>query len=214
MKFKAFAAILAFFLLGFAAPQLASAQAAGGTYQFSLDDGYTKYVDFEAVTQSDGSATGQMTFSDEAPIEILDLDGTGVKEGTYPGVYIKADLDGLRVDKNKAVISGTVRDSSVREFIGLRVLLTVEDNGDNTRVPDRVTWGVYLPTQGGWVASDAEWKEDPGVGMKWHATDAEVKDDRGVPMPPVYSIDTQTYPVLAYDFVEVAKGAGDIIVRG
>jgi hypothetical protein len=214
MKFKAFAAILAFFLLGFAAPQLANAQAAGGTYQFSLDDGYTKYLEFEAVTQSDGSTTGQLTFSDEARIEIQDLDGTGVKEETYPGVFIKADLDGLLVDKNKAVISGTVRDSSVREFIGLRVLLTVEDNGDNTKEPDKLTWGVYLPTQGGWVASDAEWKEDPGVGLKWHATDAEVRDDKGVDMPPVYSIDTKTFPVLAYDFVEFAKAAGDIIVRG
>src|SRR5215210_4195205 len=100
MKFKAFAAILAFFLLGFAAPQLATAQAAGGTYQFSLEDGYTKYVEFDAQTQSDGSTTGQMTLNDEAPIEVQDLDGTGVKEERYPGVFIKADLDGLLVKNN------------------------------------------------------------------------------------------------------------------
>jgi hypothetical protein len=213
MKTKTFASILALFLLVFAAPQIATAQAASGAYQFSLDDGYTKYVEFEAQTQADGSAAGYMTLTDEAKIDVQDVDGTGVKENTLPGFYFKADLDSLLVEKNRAVMSGTVRDSSVRELIGKRVLLTVEDNGENTRVPDRLTWGVYDQTVRDWKASDAEWKDDPGVGLTWTATDAERREDEGVKMPADESTSSQRFPMATYGFVEVAKAAGDIVVR-
>jgi hypothetical protein len=218
MKIKAFVSILALFLLSFATSELATAQtggqAASGTYQFSLEDGYTKYVDFAARTQADGSTTGQLTLTDEAPVYYQDLDGTGAPETKYDGFYIKADLDDLViVNKNQAVMSGTVRDSSIREVIGERVLLTVVDNGDNTRIPDQLTWGVYNPVVRDWKPSDAELKDDPGVGMTWVATDAEIKEDRGIPMPPSEAINTQTFQVAAYNFVEVAKGAGDILVQ-
>ncbi|HEX8921426.1 MAG TPA: hypothetical protein VF766_08095 [Pyrinomonadaceae bacterium] len=218
MKKKASATILALLVLTLAASTIANAQTAGqaaaGTYQFSFDDGYTKTLEFDARTSTNGSASGQMTFTDEARVVIQDVDGTGEKEVTYPGYYIKADLDGLVVNQNQAVMSGTVRDSSVRELIGQRVLLTVEDNGDNTRVPDRLTWGIYQPVSRDWTPSDAELKEDPGVGLTWWATDAEVRDDKGYKMPRSEAIDTQTYPVSAYNFVEFEKGAGDIRVQG
>ncbi|HEY0005284.1 MAG TPA: hypothetical protein VGB17_10790 [Pyrinomonadaceae bacterium] len=213
MKIKAFASFLALFLLTLAAAQQANAQAAGGTYQFSLEDGYTKYLDFNAQTQPDGTATGSMMLSDEAPLYYQDVDGAGDPVGKYPGFYIKADFDQLVVKNNQAVMSGTVRDASIRELIGLRVLLTVEDNGDNTRIPDKLTWGVYKPIVRDWVPSDAEWKEDPGVGLRWWATDAEVRDDRGYAMPRSEAIDTNSFPVSSYAFVDVAKGAGDIVVR-
>jgi hypothetical protein len=141
------------------------------------------------------------------------VDGTGVQEETYPGFYLKAEFDGLVVDKNQAVMSGTVRDSSVREFIGQRVLLTVEDNGDNTRVPDKLTWGIYNQVVRNWTPSDAEWKEDPGVGLRWIATDAEIKDDRGYEMPRSEAIDANSFPVSSYAFVDVQSGAGDIRVQ-
>jgi hypothetical protein len=216
MKMKAFATILALTLLSLAtAPKLSAQtaqQSASGTYQFSFDDGYTKTLDFDAQNL-DGKTSGQMTLTDEAKFTIQDVDGTGVKEVTYPGFYIKADFDGLVVNQNQAVMSGTVRDSSVREFIGQRVLLTVEDNGDNTRVPDRVTWGIYEPVVRNWTPSDAEWKEDPGVGLRWWATDAEVRDDKGYEMPRSEVFDTQTYPVASYAFADIAKSAGDIKVQ-
>lgn len=217
MKMKAFATALAFLLLCLASAPKLSAQTAGqsasGTYQFSLDDGYTKTLDFAAQTLADGSTSGQMSLTDEAAFTVLDVDGTGEKEVTYPGFYIKANFDGLVVNQNQAVMSGTIMDSTVREFIGQRVLLTVEDNGDNTRVPDRLTWGVYQPVARNWTPSDAEWKEDPGVGARWLATDAEVRDDKGIVMPGSEAFDTQTYPVSSYAFVEIAKGAGDIKVQ-
>lgn len=213
MKKTAFASILALFLLGFAVPQLASAQSASGTYQFSLDKEYTKYLEFEARNSTDGSTAGQMFFSDQERYTIQDVDGTGEKEITYPGFYVKAELDGLVVNKNQAVMSGTVRDSSVNELIGQRVLLTVEDNGDNIRIPDRLTWGVYRPIERRWTPSDAERKEDPGVGLRWLATDAERKDDRGIWMPRGETIDTNSFSLASYSFVDTNNGAGDIVVR-
>jgi hypothetical protein len=215
MKFKTFASILALFLLGLAASPTTSAQSASGTYQFSFDDGYTKYAEFDAKTQADGSAAGQLTFTDEAKIALQDVDGTGDPslKDTYAGYYIKVDFDDLLVDKNQAVMSGTVRDSSVRGFIGQRVLLTVEDNGDNTRLPDQLTWGMYKPVVRDWVAADAELKEDPGVGLRWTAVDAERRDDKGIVMPQSEAINTQSFPVSAYSFAEVQKAAGDITVR-
>lgn len=211
--------MLALVLLGSATVQSANAQTGGstafGSYQFSLEDGYTKYVEFDARTQPDGSAVGQLTFSDQAPIPDQDVDGTGdpdLKESPS-GVYITVDFDGLKVDRNKAVMSGTVRDASIRRYIGQRVLLVVEDNGDNPETPDKLTWGFYNLTERGWTPSDAELKEDPGVGLKWIATDAERRDDEGVPYPRVEEITTQTFPLSSYDFVNPERGSGNIQVR-
>jgi hypothetical protein len=218
MKIKTLLApTLALFLLSLAAPLLTGAQAAGqvasGTYQFAFEDGYTKYVEFDAKTLADGSTTGQMFLSDEATLVYSDLDGNGDPEGKYPGFYIKADFDELTVNKNQAVMSGTIRDSSIRELIGQRVLLTVEDNGDNTREPDKLTWGIYKPVARNWKPSDAELKEDPGVGLRWVATDAELKDDVGIEMPRSEEITSKSFPVSSYAFVDIKDGAGDIIVR-
>lgn len=214
MKKIAFASILTLFVLGFVTPRLASAQTtAGGTYQFTLEKEYPKYLEFEARNAADGSTSGQMFFSDQARYTIQDVDGTGEKEITHPGFYVKADFDGLVITKNQAVMSGTVRDSSVAELIGQRVLLTVEDNGDNIRVPDRLTWGIYKPVERRWIPSDAERKEDPGVGLRWLATDAERRDDRGIWMPRGETIDTNSFSLSSYAFVDTNDGAGDIVIR-
>jgi hypothetical protein len=219
MKIKAFASVLALFLLSFATSQLAMAQTAGqsakGTYQFSFDDGYTKYTEFDAATQPDGSTTGSMFYSDEATVSYQDVDGTGDPslKDRYAGFSIKVEFDGLTADKNQAVMSGTVMDSGIRDLIGQRVLLTVEDNGVNGRIPDQLTWGIYKPVVRDWTPSDAELKVDPGVGMRWVATDAERPDDKGVTMPRSTAINAQSFPVSSYNFADVSKGAGDLIVQ-
>ena len=211
------APLLALSLLSFATPQSATAQTAGqsasGTYQFTIEDDYAKYVEFDAKTLADGSTTGQIFYSDQAKITSQDVDGTGEPEGTVQGFYIKAELDGLVVDKNQAVMSGTIRESSIPAYIGQRVLLTVEDNGDNTRIPDRLTWGIYKPVVRDWTPSDAELREDPGVGLTWIAQDAERRDDAGVPMPRSEAIDSRSFPVSSYAFADITGGAGNIIVR-
>jgi hypothetical protein len=217
MRTLRFTSLLALLLSFFAAPHTFGArasQSAAGTYQFTLqDDKYLKYVEFDAQALSDGSATGSIYFTDEAVISAQDVDGTGEPGEKFAGYNLKAEVDGLVVIGNKAVVSGVIRTSSVAEFVGRRVLLTVEDNGDNTKEPDKLTWGVYKPSDKNWVASDAELKEDPGVGLTWVATDAERRDDAGVPMPRPEKIDTQTFPADSYDFVDAADGAGDIRVQ-
>ena len=216
MKIIWFASILALALPGFAPPPAAVAHAGGqsalGSYQFSLEDGYMKQVEFDARTQEGGGATGQMFFSDESQVTYQDVDGTGDKQETYRGFYLKADFDDLVVVKNQAVMSGTVRESSIAALIGQRVLLTVEDNAENPKEPDKLTWGVYKPA-GSWETSDAELEKDPGVGLRWETSDAERKDDVPVQMPRDKSIGTQTFHFSAYAFVDLERWSGDIRVQ-
>ena len=215
-KRVALVSALALSLLGLAAPRAAGArqreQAARGSYQFSLGDGYAKYVEFDAQTLAGGGATGRLFLSDEAPVTYQDVDGEGTPEETHRGFYISAEFDGMVVVGNQAVMSGDVRDSSIRDLIGRRVLLTVEDNGENSREPDKLTWGVYKPADR-WVASDAELENDPGVGTTWEATDAERRDDVPVQMPRETRIDAQTFLLSAFVFVDTQDGAGDILVQ-
>lgn len=217
MKIVRVISVVALLLPTFVTTPLTSARAsepsASGSYQFSLGDRYTKYVEFDARRLADGSATGHMFFSDEAGITYQDVDGTDDPPETYPGFYIRANFDGLVVNGNRAVMSGTVNDSNIRDLIGQRMLLTVEDNGDNFREPDKLTWGTYRPVNRQWTPSDAELERDPGVGLTWVATDAELESDPGVRMPKDETIGTQTFPFSAYAFVDTEDGVGDILVR-
>ncbi len=191
----------------------ASAQVAKGTYQFTLGNKYVKYVEFECETLKEGGATGRMLLSDEAPLVYQDVDGDGSPEERYDGFSMSVVFDDMSVEKNQAVMIGVVRDSTIPNLIGQRVLFTVEDNGDNQREPDKLTWGLYRPIKRDWEPSDAELEKDPGVGLRWWATDAERKDDVGYAMPRDESIVLKSFPFAAYLFVDVDNGAGDIIVR-
>jgi hypothetical protein len=219
MRIVRFTLMSALILCGFAATALntlaqTSSPAASGTYQFTIDDKAVKYVEFDAHKLADGSTSGSMFFSDEATLVYQDVDDAGDPSEKFAGFYIKADLDGLVVNGNQAVMSGTVRDSSVVYLVGLRVLLTVEDNGDNTRIPDRLTWGAYKFIQKDWKPSDAEWKDDPGVGLRWWATDLERRDDVGYQMPrPDVPANTQSFAVGSYSFVDISNSVGDIKVQ-
>lgn len=217
MKIRPILSIMALLLSGFAAPPAADARPAGssatGSYQFYLEDGLKKYVEFDAQAQAGGGATGQMFFSDEAEVNYIDVDGTGEPGESYRGFYLRAEFDGLLVVNNQAVMSGTVRDSNVTGLIGQRVLLTAEDNGEKVGEPDRLTWGIYKPAEQGWTPSDAELERDEGVGMRWWATDAELRDDKGVEMPMDMSIDTQSFPLAAYTFIDLERWSGDIRIQ-
>ena len=219
MKSIALATALTLALLCLAAPRASRAQtggpAAAGVYRFTLADDFEKYLDFDAEARAGGGASGQMYFSDEAPLTFYDLDETGDRSlpVTYQGFYVRVAFDGMTVEGNRAVIGGAVRDSNVPDFVGQRVLLTVEDNGDNSEVPDRVTWGLYRAPERGWVATDAELDEDPGAGTRWMASDAERDDDRPVVYPRPYEPEgPQTFHISAFSFAETAHATGDIRV--
>lgn len=206
--------ILCFVLL--ATPPLASAQAANGQYKFVMEDGFTKYLEFDAVSGERGAATGYMIFNDEAMLFFQDVDGTGEdpKEEPVP-FFMKADFESMTVEKNRAVINGVVRDSSYRSYIGKFVQLVIEDN-DGREVPDKFVWSFCTPEPGGWIPSDAEVPGDRGAFLSWWATDAERKDDVGIPSPnliPGVSKSCRVQSLGTYEFATILKGDGAITIK-
>lgn len=220
MKSIGSTSILSLFLLSFTMSQPAAAQTdgpfAGGTYRFLWEDEQTRYVEFDARTDGRGTTFGQMTFVDPARIPDVDDDGEPGSGDAPPEFYIRAELNDLIIEKNRAVMSGTVLDSSHRTYIGRWVQLVVEDNATNERIPDKVTWAFCRPRPGGWIPSDAERKDDDGAYLRWWATDAERKDDVGIPSPSLISDEERScriHPLWLYEFADVLRWEGDIVVQ-
>jgi hypothetical protein len=204
-------------LMALAAPRGATAQsAASGTYRFMLEDGLVKALDFDAKTDERGSTTGTMSFYDPARIPDVD-DPEDPKAGdTPPEFSIKASLDTMVVEKNRALLSGTIVSSTHRTYLGQWVQLVVEDNAGNPEATDRLTWTFCHQPPGGWIPSDAERDRDDGAFLSWWATDAERKDDVGIPSPnliPGEQKFCRVYPLSLYTFADVLKWDGDIIVQ-
>jgi hypothetical protein len=180
-----------------------------------MEDGFTKQVEFNATTDERGTTTGQMTFRDEAGLVDWDTDSNGEPPKDSPSeFYMTADLNSLTIVDNRAVMGGTVRDSSHRSFVGQWVRLVVEDNGDGTEVSDKVSWCFCQPEPGGWVPVDSEDPLDRGAYLTWWATDEERRDDQGMPSPNVIPGARTGCPTLdlsTYDFAE-ARGEGQIQV--
>lgn len=211
--------IFVLFLIGLAVPgaNASSGPSARGTYRFVLADDLSKTVEFTANSDERGTTTGQMTFRDEAILEQQDVDGTGVEsENSKVAFFMTASLDSMKIENNRAVIGGTVTDSSNRNYIGKWLQLVIEDNGDGREVSDKLSWCFCQPEAGGWVPSDAEVNEDEGAWYKWWATDAEVKDDAGVQsknIVPGNKKSCATFPLAAYEFAEIKSGEGQIQVQ-
>lgn len=220
MKKIALASILSLCILSLAAPRWAAAQtpaqSASGSFRFLLEDGLSRYVEFNSMTDERGVTSGQMTFTDDARISDKDTDDPDPRnDENPPPFYIKAEFDAMTTEKNRSIMSGVVRDSSHQTYIGKWVQLVVEDNGQNLRVPDKLTWSICRPEVGGWVPSDYERKYDDGAYMSWWATDAERRDDVGIPSKNLIPGETrgcQILPIWSYDFVPLKKWEGDIRV--
>lgn len=198
-----------------ASPLIANAQAgaANGKYNFVMEDRFEKYLEFDARTDERGNTTGYMQFKDAAKVWFQDVDGTGDRPSDEPvEFFMSADLDGMAIEKNRAVISGVVRDSSYRSYVGKWIQLVIEDN-DGFEVPDKFLWSFCQPEQGGWIPEDAEVPGDRGAYMSWWATDAERKDDVGIASPnliPGNLKGCRTYPIRAYEYATILKGDGII----
>ena len=192
-----------------------SGPSASGSYKVVLEDGFAKQVEFEATWDERGTTTGRMTFRDEAPIVEPDIDGPADSANEPSSeFYIAADLDSLTIDNNRALMGGTVRESSHKSYIGKWVQLVVEDNGEGTEVPDKLTWCFCRPEPGGWTPVDAEVRGDEGVWMHWWSTDAEREEDRGVQsanLIPGNRTGCPTFALSTYKFPD-EKGAGQIQV--
>jgi len=219
MKTKTSIAFLAMFVMSLATPWVASAKASGpsasGTYSLVMDDGFTKQVEFSATTDERGVTTGQMTFRDQGGISDWDPDGAEARKGSSPEFYVTAELNSLTIENNRAVMGGTIRESSHSSFIGSWVQLVVEDNGESPERPDLVSWSFCAPEPGGWVPADAEDPRDQGVYLTWWATDQERHDDYGIASPnlmPGTATGCPAFAISTYDFPE-ARGEGQIQVQ-
>lgn len=215
---RPFPSLLIMCLVLLAAPTLTSAQAgsASGTYKFVMEDGLVKYLEFDVRTDERGGTSGYMVFTDEAkvPFEEPDPDNNERKDESLE-FSMRADFDSMTIEKNRAVISGVVRESSIPRYLGKWVRLVIEDN-DGVEVSDKFGWSFCAQEQGGWIPEDAEVPGDRGAFMSWWATDAEVKDDIGIPsvnLIPGNLKGCKSLPIPAYDFAEFLKGDGAISIK-
>ena len=189
--------------------QAATAQSASGNYRFILEDDLIKSVEFVADERG-----GEMLFTDEAKV----LDGDDIEDprrGDARPIYVKANFEGLQTEKYRGLMSGVIVDSSHTSYIGTLVQLVVEDNVENPRVPDTLTWTFCTPGERRWVPTDAELKDDDGAYLRWWATDAERDDDKGIPSHDLLSNegDCPVHPIWEYAMVAIRKAEGDIIVK-
>lgn len=193
-----------------------SGPAANGDFQFTAGNA-SKSMTFNARIQQNGQVHGQVTISGGEDLGDQDVDGGGDANpgGQHANLTVTADVDCLVINGNRAVISGEITDSSVGSYIGVRMLLVVEDGGEGSKkAPDKFTWGLYRGPTLSWVATDAELTFDPGAGMSWYATDAERDDDAGIPSQPSNpQIGCQSFPLASYDLHELPHGAGNLQVK-
>jgi len=210
-------AIMALLVVTLALPALTFAgndgPSATGNFQFTLEDGQTRFLEFNARQQNNGRVVGGMTFSDPNVVAVGDPDATPGPNNT--GALVQANFDCLKITGNRAVMSGVISQSNILSAIGLRILLVVEDNGEGINAPstDKLTWGIYQPSGGAWIPKDAEREDDNGAGLSWLATDFERTDDVGVPSNQSKIIGCQSFSLGAYSFVDVAHGGGNIQVQ-
>jgi hypothetical protein len=199
---------IALLIVCVALPGLVFAGAEGttatGSFKFVMDDGATRFVEFNAKEGADGQAVGDMTFNDPVAVPVDDPDNP---EKTAEGVLVKARVDCMRSFENRAVMGGEIVDSNVKSQIGERVLLVIEDNGLDK---DRLTWGIYQLPPTGWTPVDAENPDDKGASLTWWATDFERKDDVGFQMPQNQMVRCESFPLSGYDFPEIKESGGDL----
>lgn len=216
MKRIVFAAVAALAVVTLTLPSLTFAgndgPSATGNFQFSLEDGQSRFLEFNAREQNKGTVVGEMTFSDPSVVPVGDPD---VSDGSgTPGALVRAKFDCLKIIGNRAVMSGVIFDSSILSAVGLRVLLVVEDNGEGVNsANDKLTWGVYASQATGWIPKDAERDDDNGASLTWIAKDFERPDDVGIPSNPSKIVGCESFSLAAYSFVDVAHGGGNIQVQ-
>lgn len=115
----------------------------------------------------------------------------------------------------RAVMSGTISESSSEKYVGQRVLLVVQDGGKDSKLSstDKLTWGLYQQLPRTWVPSDSEVENDTGVGTGWIASDSERDDDIGLMPNKNETVGCQSFPLSSFSLVKVKNGDGEIEVR-
>lgn len=216
MKRIVFASVMALVAVSLTLPALTLAgndgPSATGNFQFSLEDGQPRFLEFNAREQNKGQVVGEMTFSDPSVVPVGDPDAT---EGpTTAGALIRAKFDCLKITGNRAVMSGVISESNILAAVGLRVLLVVEDNGEGVNTAnDKLTWGIYPTVATGWIPKDAEVENDNGASLSWIAKDFERPEDTGIPSNQSKTVGCESFSLAAYSFVDIVHGGGNVQVQ-
>ena len=188
---------------------------ASGTFKLSLENGVIRDIRFNAKSASDGSTTGEITFQDGRAAATEPQKATGDSEESESTVpfYAKATCDCLVVKGVEAVLSGVVTESSRPTFVGRRVLVVVQD-GDSLTPPlrDKLTFGFYRNTTGGWVETDGERPDEQGPAPSWVATDAERPDEAGTINHKSQQVTCERFPMSSHNFISTSQGKGKIQV--
>jgi hypothetical protein len=185
-----------------------------GNFQIESQEGPTRRIEFHAIRSLDGTISGETTFRDDA---VISSDKTKDAESTDASTpfFFKANFDCLVIDKNKAVMSGAITESSSRAYLGKRVLVVAQDNGgaiDSSKT-DRLTWGIYQSDKHSWLVSDSERPSDEVSQLFWIATDSERLDDAGIPSDKEQIIGCQSFPLSSFSFINAKQGHGSVRVR-
>jgi hypothetical protein len=190
-----------------AASDGAASVTGGGT--FSVGSNRVGHFNFNVVTHRNGSVTGHLTLRDpeEAPNQDVDGNGELGSEALPEGAEVTADLDSVKISGNRAALSGVITTASVPRYVGLRIILTVEDSGEgNGAEPDQITWGFYqriIPR----LVADAE-NPDAGafpVGVKILATDFE-NPLAGAFFVGESDFDSNSFPLSSYSLTAIEGG--------
>src|SRR5262245_62116631 len=101
---------------------------ANGNFDFSLGNA-TGAIVFDANGSDGGGADGHMSFTSTFDAGAPEDEGEGGSESTT--VAFEAEFDCLRVEENRAVMSGVITSSTLPDQIGQQVILAVVDKVDN-----------------------------------------------------------------------------------
>ncbi len=200
-------------LLSLSVAAQSSGPASNGDFQFALE-GASGSIQYDARLQG-STARGQITFAGAVAVANESADGEQGGETAVANVGMNVTIDCLKISGNRAAMSGIVTASNVPEYVGIRALLAVEDNGEGSKQPspDRFTWGVYRPSSMNWTPEDAEVPGDPGWQFTWYASDAERPDDVPVASQRGGLVDCQSFGFDSYAFEALPHGAGNLQVK-
>lgn len=193
--------------VSFAASNGAASVTGGGT--FVVGNNLKGHFDFNAITHRDGTVTGHLSLRDPEEAPDQDVDGTGESglEGLSDGVELTADIDSINVKGTRAALSGVITNATVPRYVGLRIIITVEDNGEGGAEPDKITWGFYQRVNPRLVADEEN--PDAGafpVGERFLATDFE-NPEAGAFFVGDGELDGHSFPLSSYVLTGIDGGS-------
>lgn len=218
MKRVALVPVLSFVLLCLTVPSLTVADTEGtsakGNFQISLGNGQSREIRFDARVGGDGSTTGEITFRDEGTAVIGPRETQEDEpQEDLPLFYAKVSCDCLIVSGVEAALSGTIMESSRKNYIGQRALLVVQD-GDSLTPPlrDKLTFGFYKTASKGWPVTDGDRPDEQTQAPTWVATDLERPDDTGTLSQQSEEVTCKSVPISSHSFIGSKQGKGIIQV--